>query len=250
MLQGAGTRHNGMGNQRANVEALLQTSRNAGFTLIELLVVISIIAILAAMLLPAIRLVKKTAQSTVCKSNLRQMGMANNAYANDHEGVMVPAMYFDSSGNPNWNTDQWYQNSTYLEYLCDDGQDHGLSSTLARGLACPTVQAVKSNTWILVNYGINSQSLSGGWSPNSFSAARLGKNTGNVMMFADGLDWLLYSGDTYQPQYEGVFQSGGMVAYRHGQQSTNTVLIGGSVLSIPRAELKVITPASYWRDTW
>lgn len=57
-----------------------------GFTLIELLVVISIIAILVALLLPALSRARESANQVRCKANLRQVGTAANAFANDYDG--------------------------------------------------------------------------------------------------------------------------------------------------------------------
>ncbi len=57
-----------------------------GFTVVELLVVIAIIAVLAALLFPAIGRATGAAKSAVCRNNLRQMQTAYTLYLADHDG--------------------------------------------------------------------------------------------------------------------------------------------------------------------
>ena len=69
-----------------------------GFTLIELLVVISIIAILATLLLPALKNAQDSAKRLQCLNNLKQLGSALNEYATDFPTYMPP-LKLASGGN-------------------------------------------------------------------------------------------------------------------------------------------------------
>lgn len=71
------------------------------FTLIELLVVIAIIAILAGMLLPALNNARLAARNSACQSDLRQVGAANQFYADDYQDHL-PVAFVPSWGKPTW----------------------------------------------------------------------------------------------------------------------------------------------------
>jgi prepilin-type N-terminal cleavage/methylation domain-containing protein/prepilin-type processing-associated H-X9-DG protein len=72
-----------------------EINKRCGFSLIELLVVISIVGLLAAMLVPALKQARESARAAACASNLRQMGLATQMYLDDYGRYFT---YFTTQG--------------------------------------------------------------------------------------------------------------------------------------------------------
>jgi prepilin-type N-terminal cleavage/methylation domain-containing protein/prepilin-type processing-associated H-X9-DG protein len=114
-----------MGSASLGFLARRRRTHRKGFTLVELLVVIGIIAVLIALLLPALGKAREQAQVDVCKSNLRQLSMAAFMYAVDSKGYCFPSgLTFigpdtlngvSGTGYLNWDYEQLYSlgTSTY-----------------------------------------------------------------------------------------------------------------------------------------
>ena len=85
----------------------MKRQHQKAFTLIELLVVIAIIAMLLAILMPALGMVKEKAKSIVCMAHQHQAAIANITYAADSDGYNVPswaAMVTDGKVGQQWFT--------------------------------------------------------------------------------------------------------------------------------------------------
>ncbi len=80
---------------------MLRIDPSKAFTLLELLVVIGIIAILAALILPALSRARHHSRSTVCSSKLHNIGTGLAMYADDYDGYMPPSR-MPKIDNKNW----------------------------------------------------------------------------------------------------------------------------------------------------
>jgi len=116
------------------VETTRQPRLPSAFTLIELLVVIALIAILAALLLPALARAKGSALRSACANNVRQLQLAAKIYAGDNGG------YFPSRVN----SGQWptllhahYSNTRLLPCPGDAQASNALAATNSLPDAAP-----------------------------------------------------------------------------------------------------------------
>lgn len=128
------------------------------FTLIELLVVVAIIAILAAMLLPALNTVRDKGKDIACVSNLKQFGTATAMYQQNYNGYFPYSQMDNMETAPPSGTYLYSKNWYWCDYLADSLGTRAAFSDNSP-LTCPAKKASdKLNTGdgvLTMNYGWN-----------------------------------------------------------------------------------------------
>ena len=133
-------------------------SNGAGFTLIELLVVIAIVALLMAILLPALQRVRKQARAAVCQVNLKQWGTILNLYTEDNRGCF-----------PIYDNDFdiiWFLRGAIAR--SDSEDEESLQPIEARGIACCPMAVRRGRR---IHFTLHYEDLIiEGWSGGTFDA--------------------------------------------------------------------------------
>ena len=186
------------------------------FTLIELLVVIAIIALLLGILLPSLRKAKEMAGRIVCANHLKQLGMANIIYADNHDGWLVPIIDVTRkrAGQTGVQdaTMSWMMNAEFVSLVGFDQKEavgDNLTTTslsVPKEFYCPSDLLAKNEEFstygVLSSYGANLTDWSSGvasvWNqsptpngPNFYAGHRLQKINvpAKRLAFIDSNNW-------------------------------------------------------------
>jgi len=206
--------------------------RRPAFSLIELLVAIAVIGILAALSVTAIGEMRLQGQITRNLSNLRNLQLANIAYATDHNGLYVPGCSFDGDGRLG-NT--WVSNKTFLcQYL-------GLPSNLRwpTEMRSPMAVMLYDEDGLILNnsYGYNFTGLASYGTPNASRQATVAGvgEPAATLAFADALDWQIQmnGADRYRGREEGQNNA---IAYRYNGRA-GVVHFDGHAAMLRREEV-------------
>jgi len=129
------------------MKASATSLRAAAFTLIELLVVVAIVAILAALLLPALSRAQMRARRIACENKLAQLGISYNSFAHDHDGRLPMAVRTEEGGSLQFvEAGYQFQGTFYFTYR--------LFQVLSNELVKPEILICPSDTRVpATNFG-------------------------------------------------------------------------------------------------
>lgn len=108
------------------------------FSLIELLVTIAVIAILTALLLPALNKARESGRAAVCSGNMRQIGLSMNSYAGNNDDLLVPWYYKTDNASWRWTQLLFGGENSKANYMKNKGQYLHVDL-----FACPSQSATK-----------------------------------------------------------------------------------------------------------
>jgi prepilin-type processing-associated H-X9-DG protein/prepilin-type N-terminal cleavage/methylation domain-containing protein len=195
----------------------------SAFTLVELLITIAIVGILASLLLPATKSMIAHGRSVKCASNLRQIGIGMNLYANEHDG-MFPSMYNPANG------DSFTWMRKVAPYLGMSDNEMGLAP-LPRAAGVFICPEWKMGPDRAVSYGL-SPFINPSLRPYSWNYRRAKVSAAKTFLVVE-----MESNYDYPP-------NDGVVSRRHPNTSANYLFVDGHVENI-----REIVPANDSRWT-
>ena len=232
-----------------------------GFTLIELLVVIAIIAILSAILLPALGGAKERAKRTSCINNLRQFSIAVKLYAVDHDNKL-----------PRGGTDNGNKEDTHTPILSSETKTNILDYAVQlKSLDCPNLARWMENRqgWrehdsygVAIGYHYMAGHLKTPWEPvagtNQWVSPQTDFDNPGLVLLADlnvqaySFQRILAPHTAHGPEVrDEAYFGDNDNAYSEtplsiGAQGGNVGLLDGSVSWRPKSELKAYRSSRMW----